>query len=223
MISFLLASTLIHNIMDECNNTFVSCFNAFYPTSYLKWDCLCDLLSQMDKGVLHSRLLSGVLAGLCDPTVNLKATFSIMSPYTEQKSITSPSDNSGYPILQSADSYHYPILVEQMMYRMQKEKSNPIYSAWNFKEILTRLLDIISRPIKLKIEGIYNSSKVDQTSNEHLKKASNYNLISNCCYLLSKILAEIVYQSCTADVSLPPSQETFHSTFFKTIFRLTQQ
>lgn len=156
----------------------------------------------MDKGVLHSRLLSGVLAGLCDSTVNLKSTFSIMSPYTEQKSITSPSDNSGYPILQSADNYHYPILVEQMMYRMQKEKSNPVYNTWNFKEILTRLLDIISRPIKLKIEGIYGNSKVDHVANESIKKSSNDNLISNCCFLLSKILAEIVYQSCTADVSL---------------------
>jgi E3 ubiquitin-protein ligase MYCBP2 len=155
----------------------------------------------MDKGVLHSRLLSGVLAGLCDSTVNLKATFSIMSPYSEQKNITSPSDNSGYPILQTSDNYHYPILVEQMMYRMQKEKANPIYSTWNFKEILTRLLDIISRPIKLKIEGIYSTTKLDYLSNEYLRKTSCYNLISNCCFLLSKILAEIVYQSCTADVS----------------------
>jgi E3 ubiquitin-protein ligase MYCBP2 len=154
----------------------------------------------MDKGVLHSRLLSGVLAGLCDPTVNLKSTFSIMSPYTEQKSITSPSDNSGYPMLQTSDNYHYPILVEQMMYRMQKEKSNSAYSTWNFKEILTRLLDIISRPIKLKIEGIYSNTKLDCFANEYLRKMSNYNLISNCCFLLSKILAEIVYQSCTADV-----------------------
>ena len=196
---YLLASAMVFNILEECNKTFVSCFNAFYPTSYLKWDCLCDLLSQMDKGVLHSRLLSGVLAGLCDPTVNLKSTFSIMSPYTEQKSITSPSDNSGFPILQSSDNYHYPILVEQMMYRMQKDKTNAVYSSWNFKEILTRLLDIISRPIRLKIENIYSNTKLDYFANEYLRKASNYNLISNCCFLLSKILAEIVYQSCTAD------------------------
>lgn len=191
--------------MDECNQTFVSCFNAFYPTSYLKWDCLCDLLSQMDKGVLHSRLLSGVLAGLCDSTVNLKSTFSIMSPYTEKKSITSPSDNSGYPILQSADNYHYPILVEQMMYRMQKHNSNPLYSNWNFKEILTRLLDIISKPLRLKIEGIQSNTTLDRTSNERLRQMTNYNLISNCCFLLSKILAEIVYQSCSAEVILKHS------------------
>lgn len=84
---------------------------------------------------------------------------------------------------------------------MQKEKTNPVYNTWNFKEILTRLLDIISRPIKLKIEGIYSNAKLDHIANEYLRKTSNYNLISNCCFLLSKILAEIVYQSCTADVS----------------------
>lgn len=196
------SSAMFASILEVCNDTFVSCFNAFYPTSYLKWDCLCDLLSQMDKGVLHSRLLSGVLAGLCDPTVNLKTTFSIMSPYTEQKSITSPSDNSGFPILQSTDTYHYPILVEQMMYRTQKEKTNVLYNTWNFKEILVRLLDIISRPIRLKIENIYSNTKLDFYANEYLRKTSNYHLISNCCYMLSKILSEIVYQSCTADVSI---------------------
>jgi E3 ubiquitin-protein ligase MYCBP2 len=192
-------SAMYFSVLDECNDTFVSCFNAFYPTSYLKWDCLCDLLSQMDKGVLHSRLLSGILAGLCDPTVNLKSTFSIMLPYSEQKSITSPSDNYGFPILQSSDSYHYPILVEQMTYRTQKEKVNMTYSNWNFKDILIRLLDIISRPIRLKIENVYSNTKLDFYSNEYLKKTNNFSLISNCCYLLSKILAEIVYQSCTAD------------------------
>lgn len=187
--------------MDECNNTFVSCFNAFYPTSFLKWDCLCDLLLQMDSGVQHSRLLSGVLAGLCHSSVDLKSTFSILSPYcAEQRSITSPSDNSGHPILQSVDNYHYPILVEQMMFRMERGRSNPGYSAWNFKDISARLLDIISRPIKLKIESIYNV-KHDADPNELFKKIADYNLISNCCYLLSKILAEIVHQSCTADVS----------------------
>lgn len=210
---------MIYSILDECNNTFVSCFNAFYPTSYLKWDCLCNLLSQLDKGVLHSRLLSGVLAGLCDPTVNLKSTFSILSPEFSQKSITSPSDNSGFPILQSADSYYYPILVEQMMYRMQKERVNMVYSTWNFKEVLTRLLDIISGPIKLRIETIYSNAKTDHNTSEHRRKASSYNLISNCCYLLSKILAEIVYQSCTADVTGRIS--LFASFLITFVFRLT--
>lgn len=40
---------MVLEILDECNETFISCFNAFYPTSLLKWDCLCDLLIKMDK------------------------------------------------------------------------------------------------------------------------------------------------------------------------------
>lgn len=36
-------------ILDECHTTFLSCFNAFYPTNTLKWNCLCDLLLKKDK------------------------------------------------------------------------------------------------------------------------------------------------------------------------------
>lgn len=36
-------------ILDECHKTFVSCYHAFYPTAYLKWTSLCDLLAEIDK------------------------------------------------------------------------------------------------------------------------------------------------------------------------------
>jgi hypothetical protein len=37
------------SILTECHETFVSCFHAFYPTAFLKWTCLCDLLAVTDK------------------------------------------------------------------------------------------------------------------------------------------------------------------------------
>lgn len=40
---------MINSILDECHNTFVQCFHAFYPTPYLKWICLCDLLGEINK------------------------------------------------------------------------------------------------------------------------------------------------------------------------------
>lgn len=40
---------MLNSVLDECHTTFVSCFHAFYPTSYLKWTCLCDLLSDVSK------------------------------------------------------------------------------------------------------------------------------------------------------------------------------
>lgn len=45
---------LAEKILQECHHTFVACFHAFYPTSLLKWTCLCDLLTYMDQvGSLH--------------------------------------------------------------------------------------------------------------------------------------------------------------------------
>ncbi|XP_055618511.1 E3 ubiquitin-protein ligase highwire isoform X2 [Toxorhynchites rutilus septentrionalis] len=190
--------SMILDVLDECHTTFVSCFNAFYPTSFLKWSCICNLLAQIDKGILHSRLLSGVLAGLCDPNINLRSTFSMLSPNVEYKSLTSPSDNLGFPMLLSTENYQYPILVEQMLYRTQKEKTIGC-NTWTFKDVLSRLLDIISKPIRLKIENIYNNQSADIYNGDAMKRRLNNNLITNSCRLLSKMLAEIIYQNCTID------------------------
>lgn len=70
-------------ILDECHTSFLSCFNAFYPTNTLKWNCLCDLLMKKDKGIMHARLLSAILAGLCNTNVKLKSTFPLLSSNRE--------------------------------------------------------------------------------------------------------------------------------------------
>lgn len=36
-------------VLEECHKTLVSIFHALYPTPFLKWTCLCDLLSKTDK------------------------------------------------------------------------------------------------------------------------------------------------------------------------------
>ena len=35
-------------VMLDAHRSFVSCFHAFYPTGYLKWACLCNLLASME-------------------------------------------------------------------------------------------------------------------------------------------------------------------------------
>lgn len=196
-------STEIMQIMEECDVTFIQCFNAFYPTQLLKWNCLCNLLHEMDKGQLHPRLLSVVIAGLCDPSVNLKKTFSILSPPLEQKakSMVSPSDNFGFPMLMSAENYQYPVLVEQMIFKTQKEKSDFMAKTWNFNEVFLRLFDIISRPIRNKIDDLSSNPEsdgnfTDTSSNKNIVYGQ---LINNCCHLISKVLSEIVYQTCSSD------------------------
>lgn len=44
---------MMNSILEECHGTFVACFHAFYPTSYLKWTCLCDLLGDIEKVELN--------------------------------------------------------------------------------------------------------------------------------------------------------------------------
>uniref|UniRef100_A0A1B0GP35 PHR domain-containing protein n=1 Tax=Phlebotomus papatasi TaxID=29031 RepID=A0A1B0GP35_PHLPP len=201
------AFEMLTNILDECHVTFVSCFNAFYPTSTLKWNCLCDQLAQMDRGILHSRLLSAILAGLCSPNVQLRKTFSLLTPNRERISLVSPSDNSGLPMLTSMENHSYPVLVEQMIYRTQQEKSDFHANTWTFKDVLMKLLNIISKPIRSKIENIYHS-RCGNFLNIDVQRNTNQGLIDNCCHLLARVLAEIVYESCTFDfdVALLPSK-----------------
>lgn len=148
---------------------------------------------------MHSRLLSAILAGLCNPTVKLRSTFSLLTPGNERQSIISPSDNAGLPMLSSTENHQYPILVEQMIYRTQKEKIDFLSNSWTFKDVLIRLLDIISSPIKVKIENIYNRSC--NFNESKLERDINQGLIDNCSQLLAKVLAEIVYHTSSDDVS----------------------
>ena len=41
------------DVLTECHTTFRTCFHAFYPTSHLKWWCLCDLLCQTEPVSTH--------------------------------------------------------------------------------------------------------------------------------------------------------------------------
>ena len=76
-------------ILADAHRSFVSCFHAFYPTGYLKWTCLCNLLASMEDELEaadsnYDRLLTAVLDSLCGPMVKLRNTFPITySPEAE--------------------------------------------------------------------------------------------------------------------------------------------
>lgn len=142
------------------------------------------------------------MAGLCSPTVKLRSTFALLSQNGDRQSIVSPSDNSGLPMLSSTDAHQYPILVEQMIYRTQQEKRDFLSNSWTFKDVLMRLLDIIANPIRDRLENIYNRSvPYNYSSSSFCSKDFNQGLIDNCCHLLARVLAEIVYQTAIGDVS----------------------
>nr|CAD7200761.1 unnamed protein product [Timema douglasi] len=182
---------MTQSILEECHQTFVSCFHAFYPTAFLKWTCLCDLLALMDKNN-YDRLLSAVLAALCSPTVRLRSTFPILTSMLDAsdsslKRQLSPSDNTGLPMMPCVDSHHYPILVEQMSYRSQLE-GNGAVGNWLFREVLERLLDLVTVPVKQAL----CQEKVSRSQE----------LVHNCCHLLARIVAELATQSSGTDEDL---------------------
>lgn len=51
--------TLLEAVLQECHNTFTSCFHSFYPKPALQWACLCDLLNCLDQVGLRERELCG--------------------------------------------------------------------------------------------------------------------------------------------------------------------
>ncbi|KAK0177732.1 hypothetical protein PV328_001750 [Microctonus aethiopoides] len=179
---------MIGLILDECHKTFVACYHAFYPTAYLKWTSLCELLSEIDKEQGTSpkdRLLSAVLASLCNSMVRLRCTFPILSNVMDSsdgiKRQLSPSDNAGLPMMNSTEAHQYPILVEQMSYKSQMESIGREVLNWSFRDVLDRLLDLILVPVKRSLCREKNNSLP--------------NLILHCCYLLARVIAELAAQS----------------------------
>lgn len=208
-------SSDIMEIMEECDITFIQCFNAFYPTQLLKWNCLCSLLHEMDRGTLHPRLLSVVIAGLCDQSVNLKKTFSILSPPPDPKklNLVSPCDNFAFPAASGTENYQYPILVDQMVFKTQREKTEFVAKSWNFNEVFVRLFEIISKPILAKVDDLSSNQEYENIAENPNKTIVYRQLINNCCHLISKVLSEIVYQTCGNDSeSLVSTANVLHST-----------
>ncbi|XP_032681448.1 E3 ubiquitin-protein ligase MYCBP2 isoform X17 [Odontomachus brunneus] len=187
--SGILGNKMASTILDECHKTFVSCYHAFYPTAYLKWTSLCELLSEINKEqgtTTKDRLLSAVLASLCNSAIRLRCTFPILNNVTDSsdsmKRQFSPADNNpGLLMASAAETHQYPILVEQITYKSEAESSGKETLNWSFREVLDRLLDLILIPIKKNLC--------------REKSQSLPELVLHCCYLLARVIAELAAQS----------------------------
>ncbi|XP_074033015.1 MYC binding protein highwire isoform X2 [Leptinotarsa decemlineata] len=210
----MLCINMMNNVLDECHHTFVLCFHAFYPTAYLKWTCLCDLLAESNKdngqNIYNSsqRLLSAVLCALCAPSVRLRSTFPLIGHSVSSESSLhrglSPSDNTGLPMMSVSDSHHYPILVEQMSYKTQMESSCSGIS-WQWNEVLECLINLACDPIMRSLQKSNTSCSLELTK--------------YCCHLLARVLAELVHQCSSAEEDL---QGTCGRTLHMTPSRFTR-
>ncbi|KAG5884565.1 hypothetical protein JTB14_006591 [Gonioctena quinquepunctata] len=210
-----LSMNLMNNVLDECHHTFVLCFHAFYPTAYLKWTSLCDLLAECNKENGQNidnnsqRLLSAVLCALSAPSVRLRSTFPLIGHSVSSESSLhrglSPSDNTGLPMMSVSDSHHYPILVEQMSYKSQME-SIPTGISWQWNEVLECLINLACDPI---VKSLQKSNAC----------CSSEKLTKYCCHLLARVLTELVHQCSSAEEDL---QGTCGRTLHMTPSRFTR-
>lgn len=131
------------------------------------------------------RLLSAVLAALCNPTIRLRCTFPILNNIMDSsdsiKRQLSLSDNMGLLMINSTESHQYPILVEQISYKSQVENSGKETLNWSFRDVLDRLLDLTLIPVKKSLC--------------RKKTQSLPGLVLHCCYLLARVIAELAAQS----------------------------
>ncbi|KAJ8916891.1 hypothetical protein NQ315_013359 [Exocentrus adspersus] len=201
---------MMNEILEDCHNTFVACFHAFYPTVYLKWNCLCNLLEEINKDTSsqcsgNERLLSAVLCALCAPCVRLRSIFQlhtrdIINSENYFHRCLSPIDDTGLPMLNISGFHHYPLLVDHMTYKSQAE-SNSATVNYQWSDILECLINLASNPVLKKLKQCDSATLPDLTK--------------YCCHLLAKALAELVlqcniaedeYQSCGRTLYVTPSR-----------------
>ncbi|XP_035682944.1 E3 ubiquitin-protein ligase MYCBP2-like isoform X1 [Branchiostoma floridae] len=201
---------LVNRVLEECHHTFTCCFHAFYPTSSLKWVCLCDLLGLLESGSEQNegigRLLSAVMAALCHPTVKLTSLLPILKESESDPQLPSTANspdennsNSSPTTPVTRDNVRFPILVQHMEHRSQLEGAGTGHCT--FKEVLDKLLAIVVVPVRIQLSGeevIYSDA-----------------LVCNTCALLAAIVGELAtaatgseneIQRSTMPVSCTPSR-----------------
>ncbi|CAG5134648.1 unnamed protein product, partial [Candidula unifasciata] len=191
-------------VLNECHATFRACFHAFYPTGHLKWWCLCDLLCQTEpiierRGTAQqngsnvlgiSRLLAAVMEAMCHPAVKLTAIMPInCEPETEavlRRHSMSIDDNTN-AMARVGEMHRYPLLASHMTCRTE-EDTMPASSHVTFKEVLDRLLMVVSVPVR-------------QLLNKETP-AFPPALVANTCALLTTIIGELAATAMGLEMSI---------------------
>ncbi|XP_052871008.1 E3 ubiquitin-protein ligase highwire [Anopheles cruzii] len=214
-------------VLAECHRTFVRCFDIFYPTPPLKWEILCRRFSSSGGGSPGGRLLlSAILAGLCQPSVNLRVTFSILSATPSSSSVSSSrpaSGSSGAMLAIARNRDLLASLIEQMTSGGTTAGSvegsvgpaQPHLPDWHFRDVLELLLELVSDPVRRKLDRIgrhrrracdsdadEDDSEQDedeqqlQQQDDDDEQSQERLLIRNGCRLLAKLLSEIIHHGC---------------------------
>ncbi|XP_064883646.1 E3 ubiquitin-protein ligase MYCBP2 isoform X5 [Oncorhynchus nerka] len=180
--------TLLEAVLQECHNTFTSCFHSFYPKPALQWACLCDLLNCLDQDIAEanfrtssSRLLAAVMSALCNTSVKLSSILPIaydgeVMLRSLVKQVSTEND--------SALAHRFPLLVEHMEKLSHREEN--LMGMASFREVLEKMLVIVVLPVRKSLR------KEVEVFSPHL--------VSNTCGLLASIVSELTASALGSEV-----------------------
>ncbi|XP_029559556.1 E3 ubiquitin-protein ligase MYCBP2 isoform X1 [Salmo trutta] len=180
--------TLLEAVLQECHNTFTSCFHSFYPKPALQWACLCDLLNCLDQDIAEanfrtssSRLLAAVMSALCNTSVKLTSILPIA--YDGEvllrslvKQVSTEND--------SALAHRFPLLVAHMEKLSHREEN--LMGMASFREVLEKMLVVVVLPARKSLR------KEVEVFSPHL--------VSNTCGLLASIVSELTASALGSEV-----------------------
>uniref|UniRef100_A0AAG5DHV8 PHR domain-containing protein n=1 Tax=Anopheles atroparvus TaxID=41427 RepID=A0AAG5DHV8_ANOAO len=137
-------------------------------------------------------LLSAILAGLCQPSVNLRVTFSILlgppqtQPVVGPSTSSRPQSTSSGGMLISRNRDMLASLIEQMTSAGTVANSTegvgqsvgvPHLPDWHFRDVLELLLELVSDPVRRKLDRIgrhrRRGSSSSGSSNSNTSSASS--------------------------------------------------
>ncbi|RWS30275.1 E3 ubiquitin-protein ligase MYCBP2-like isoform X6, partial [Leptotrombidium deliense] len=204
---------LLDHVINECHQSFMACYHAFYPSPPLRWRGLCDLLLTVDVPWTKSQtdnLLAAIIASLCTPGVRLISTFPLyqgldVPPLQSPSGISSPL-SAGVESLFSQD----PILVEKMQEKSDKEGCHNGLDC-SFRDVLVKLLAIVGQPIECLLFQNVDLANICHESQSIEQTPPSPKLVEHTCNLLSAIISELVAQATGVgtDVQTPVAQ-TLH-------------
>lgn len=126
-----------------------------------------------------------MLASLCNSSIRLRCTFPILNNIMDSsdnvKRQLTPSDNASPLMMNSIETNQYSTFGAQIDSKYETNNSGIDRFNWSFSQVLEKLLDLILIPIKRNICREKSNSLPE--------------LILNCCYVLSRVIAELAAQS----------------------------
>jgi len=72
--------TILEDILNQTCSTYVNCFQIFYPTCTLKWECLANFMHHyFEDSLMYARILSAILEALSSCRGHLLSVFPVFN------------------------------------------------------------------------------------------------------------------------------------------------